>query len=171
MYTLRISVKALGDYTRTLALARPGDKVAVWGPYGSFGRTLEGEADDMVWVAGGIGVTPFLDMLQHAQRQGAHFDRRIDFFWTVAQAEDAVYWSEIEQARAHLPHLHVHLHVTSAQGLLTADRIAAVVGDGRLAAATFLLCGPKPMMHALRTQLQTKGVRPPEIVSEEFGLR
>jgi len=170
-YTLRISAKALGDYTRTLALAQPGDKVAVWGPYGSFGRALEDETTDMVWVAGGIGVTPFLDMLQHEQRRESHTDRRIDFFWTVAKTEDAIYWDELEQARAQLPHLHVHLHVTSAQGLLTADRIAAVVGDGRLATATFLLCGPKPMMHALRTQLQAKGVQRPEIMSEEFGMR
>lgn len=171
-HTLRISAKALGDYTRSLALAQPGDKVAVWGPYGSFGRALGAdEAGDLVWVAGGIGVTPFLDMLQHVQRRKSHTDRRIDFFWTVANAEDAVYWDEIEQARAHLPHLYVHLHVTSAQGLLTADRIAAVVGNARLAAATFLLCGPKPMMRALRTQLQAKGVQRPELISEEFGIR
>ena len=168
--TLRISAKALGDYTRSLALAQPGDNVAVWGPYGSFGRVLDAEAGDLVWVAGGIGVTPFLDMLQHAQQE-SYTGRRIDFFWTVAKAEDAVYWDEIEQARAHLPHLRIHLHVTSAQGLLTADRIAAVVGDGRLVAATFLLCGPKPMMHALRTQLQAKGVQRPELISEEFGMR
>lgn len=170
-HTLRISAKALGDYTRSLALAQPGDKVAVWGPYGSFGRALEDEASDMVWVAGGIGVTPFLDMLQHEQRRKSHIDRRIDFFWTVAKTEDAVYWDELEQARAQLPHLHVHLHITSVQGLLTADHIAAIVNDRRLATATFLLCGPKQMMHALRTQLQAKGVQRSEIISEEFGLR
>jgi len=169
-HTLRISAKALGDYTRSLALAQPGDKVAVWGPYGSFGRACE-DAGDMVWVAGGIGVTPFLDLLQHEQRRDSRLDRRLDFFWTVAKAEDAIYRDELERACAQLPHLRVHLHVTAVEGLLTADRIAAVVGAEHIAGATFLLCGPKPMMHALRRQLLAKGVRRPELISEEFGLR
>jgi predicted ferric reductase len=169
-HTLRISVKALGDYTRSLAQAQPGDKVAVWGPYGAFGRTND-DANHMVWVAGGIGVTPFLDMLQYEQRQEVRLGRRIDFFWTVAKAEDALYRDEIQQTCAQRPHLHFHLHVTADQGQLTADRIAATVGADRFARGTFLLCGPKSMMHALRSQLRAQGIRRPEIVTEEFGMR
>jgi len=169
-HTLRISVKALGDYTRSLVHAQPGDKVAVWGPYGSFGHAY-GDATNMVWVAGGIGVTPFLDMLQHEQRRERNLNRRIDFFWTVAQAEDALYLEEIEPARVQLPHLDFHLHVTADQGRLTAKHIAATVGTERFASATFLLCGPQSMMDALRSQLRAQGIRRPEIVIEEFGMR
>lgn len=170
-YRLRISAKALGDYTRTLPQARPGDRVTVWGPYGSFGRACQATTGDMVWLAGGIGVTPFLDMLQEEARRTASTARRIDFFWTVANATDAVYQQEIEAACAGLPHLYFHLHVTATDGLLAVDHIVERVGADRFARATFLICGPKPMMHALRAQLRTNGIQRPEIITEEFGLR
>lgn len=48
----------LGRGTAALALCRPGDRVAVWGPLGNgFGPAPDGPA---VFVAGGIGQTPFL---------------------------------------------------------------------------------------------------------------
>lgn len=169
--TLRISAKALGDYTRTLSGARPGDAAVIWGPYGSFGDAYLNTDHDLVWIAGGIGITPFLDMLAHERRSTSHRSRRIDFFWTTARAEDALYLDEIEQACRQLPHVYFHLHVTSCQGLLTADAIVETVGAHSSTSPIFLLCGPKPMIHALRRQLRSRDVHHADIISEEFGMR
>ena len=169
--TIRISAKALGDYTRTLPQACPGDRVALWGPYGGFGKTYLGQGGDLVWVAGGIGVTPFLDLLRHELQQGTSCDRRIAFVWSVARAEDAVYQDEIEAACAQLPQIAFHLHITATDGLLTAKKLASLRGGQGAEGASFMLCGPPTMMHALRSQLRALGVPGVAIVMEEFGLR
>jgi len=67
---LRLVIKPLGDYTRTLGQRlRVGQRVDIEGPYGRFdGR---GRPDRLqVWVAGGVGVTPFLALLE-ARQPGA----------------------------------------------------------------------------------------------------
>ena len=67
---LRLVIKPLGDYTRTLRQhLRVGQSVDIEGPYGRFdGQGSRARAQ--VWVAGGVGVTPFLALLE-ARQPGA----------------------------------------------------------------------------------------------------
>lgn len=64
---LRLVIKPLGDYTRTLhAALRVGQAVFIEGPYGHFDGQGSA-ARQQVWVAGGVGITPFLSMLEARQ--------------------------------------------------------------------------------------------------------
>ena len=67
---LRLVIKPLGDYTRTLAARLcAGQRVDVEGPYGRFdGAGRAGRQQG--WAAGGVGVTPFLALLE-ARQPGA----------------------------------------------------------------------------------------------------
>jgi predicted ferric reductase len=168
--TFRISAKRLGDYTTRLGELAPGDEVAVFGSYGAFGARGLAEGGAALWIAGGIGVTPFLSMLRHiAEGQAAHAGD-IRFVWSVRDQADAIYLDEILTLTAGMPQVRFHLHVTAIDGLLTAEQLAATAGND-LAAQRILLCGPPPMMRALTTQLVTRGVRRSRIISEEFALR
>lgn len=64
---LRLVIKPLGDYTRTLHnRLRAGQRVNIEGPYGRF----DGKGSrrrQQVWVAAGVGVTPFLALLEARQ--------------------------------------------------------------------------------------------------------
>lgn len=64
---LRLVIKPLGDYTRALhERLRPGQPVRIEGPYGCF--DAQGDAQKVqVWIAGGVGITPFLALLQARQ--------------------------------------------------------------------------------------------------------
>src|SRR5271165_5495861 len=63
----------VGRGTAALSLRRPGDQLAVWGPLGNgFGRPPEGPA---VFVAGGIGQTPFLALARDWLRLSNHDER------------------------------------------------------------------------------------------------
>lgn len=67
---LRLVIKPLGDYTRALAQRlHAGQAARIEGPYGRFGLWRRG-ARPQVWVAGGVGVTPFLALLE-ARQPGA----------------------------------------------------------------------------------------------------
>ena len=67
---LRLVIKPLGDYTRTLGhRLQTGQRVDIEGPYGRFDGRGHGRRQQ-VWVAGGVGITPFLALLE-ARQPGA----------------------------------------------------------------------------------------------------
>jgi predicted ferric reductase len=144
--TLRLAIRSAGRFTarvhRDLA---PGARATVEGGYGMLDHTT-GRARQ-IWVAGGIGITPFLGWL----RAGVP-GRRVDLFYVVRNAEDALFRSEIEGC----PGLRLHLVVTAEAGRLTAERIAAAVGD--LRDVEVYLCGPEPMTTGLAAGLRGLGV-------------
>ena len=67
---LRVTVKALGDYTSRLQeLIEPGMPAVIGGPHGRFSHAKG--TDRQVWIAGGVGVAPFLSWLRALDGQSA----------------------------------------------------------------------------------------------------
>lgn len=169
--SFRVSAKRLGDYTARLGKLAAGDAVTVYGSYGTFGARGLAAGGDALWVAGGIGATPFLSLLRHLAEGGAAYPGRILFVWTVREQADAVYLEEIQSLAARLSSLRFHLHVTASDGLLMTEGLEALTGEGALGQRRILLCGPPPMMRALTAQFVARGVRRSQVASEEFALR
>jgi predicted ferric reductase len=61
--SLRITVKALGDHSASLAAITPGTRVAVEGPYGAFTSDARG-GDRVLLVGAGVGITPLRALIQ-----------------------------------------------------------------------------------------------------------
>ncbi len=96
---LRLTIKASGDFTRHLfANLKAGTSATVEGAYGMFNYKTGGEKQ--IWVAGGIGVTPFLSFLRDLKTGLAH---DVDFYYTVRHPEEAVFKDEIEAAAKQNP--------------------------------------------------------------------
>jgi predicted ferric reductase len=169
--TIRISAKALGDYTRRLSELRPGDGVTVGGPYGRFGARRSLVTGPMLWVAGGIGITPFLSLLQQEAARPSPLRAPITFVWSVKRREEARYLEEIEQAVQAAPHVQFHLHVAEADGYLTAEKLVRLSEQPRLAAAYMFLCGPPAMMKSLGAQCRRLGLPRRRLITEEFAIR
>lgn len=169
-HTFRISAKRLGDYTARLGAVTPGDNVIIYGSYGNFGTRGRAAGGPALWVAGGIGVTPFLSLLRSIATEQVTASGPISFVWAVRTPADAVYLEEIMALAATVPQMHFHLHVSVTDGLLTAQRLTELSG-AHSSRQQILLCGPPPMMHAITAQLLAQGVRRSQIVSEEFALR
>lgn len=67
---LRFVIKELGDFTNELKNSiNTGQHVKVEGPYGEF--KFEDNCDSQIWIAGGIGITPFMAQLHHLSRNDA----------------------------------------------------------------------------------------------------
>lgn len=65
----RFAIKALGDYTRSLPeQLQPGAPAVIEGPYGRF--ALPGKTRPELWIAGGIGIAPFIAWLEALAEQG-----------------------------------------------------------------------------------------------------
>lgn len=159
---LRFSIKQLGDYTQALTSVRVGQKVKIDAPYGSFSNQII-KARHQIWVAGGIGVTPFLAMAAALDNT-----QKVELFYSVKTKEEAVYADELQARAKQNSNLTLYIVDSSKDGLLTADGILSKVQTG--ADIAFLICGPPAMMKALRSQLRAAGVHNKQIHTEEFSL-
>ena len=99
---LEVSVRAVGDYTRDLHdKLKPGTPAKAAGPFGGF--DYRGGGQHQIWIAGGIGITPFMSWIRALDDS---FDRDVAFFYSVAGESDALYLDEIGAAAAAHPTVH-----------------------------------------------------------------
>jgi predicted ferric reductase len=163
---LRLSIKASGDWTRHLyAHLKAGTEARIDGCYGQLNYKTSGS--QQIWIAGGIGVTPFLSWVRDFDPQSGF---EIDFFYSVRAEADAVFWDEFVAAAQTYKWFRATLNVSSRDGSLTVDKMAATLG-GPLAERQVYMCGPLPMTEAFRKQFLAKGVPARNIHFEEFNFR
>lgn len=162
---VRLSIKMSGPFTRDLAKIGVGTEAILHGPYGHFGEEILGAAEPQIWIAGGIGITPFLSALQALSK--ARPDQRVHLIWSIRSQDQAIYRDEIESVMAAMPNGRFTIHDSGEQGKLTA------VGALRsaLKAEKVFLCGPGAMTNNLAAQFQAAGLRGEQIVSERFEFR
>lgn len=163
---LRITVKALGDYTSELKYLNVGSVAKIEGPFGNF-TYLRGVSPRQVWVAGGIGVTPFLNMARN-MAENKRPDLQVDFYYTTKTEQEMVFREELEQISVQNKGFRFIPFTSERFGFLTADIISEMSGD--LRSADFFVCGPPPMMRSLKSQLLAAKVPKGLIHMEEFKL-
>lgn len=161
---LTFIIKALGDYTRTLAnRSQVGDVVKLEGPYGRF--NFQGTQPRQIWVGAGIGITPFVARMKALGQ--APDGKPIDLFHTTAVLDPHVMGlleKDASDARVGL-----HVWWDQRDGLLSAGRIAAQVPDWR--DADFWFCGPSAFGRALKNDLMAMGLPAARFHQELFEMR
>jgi len=161
---VRVTIKALGDYTSRLhELIEPGMPAVIGGPHGRFNHWRG--TDRQVWIAAGIGVAPFLSWLRALDGQLPH---RVDFFYSADG--EAPFAEEIREIAGRYESLHVHLIDTSVEARLTTERVVATA-DGDLRRLSVFMCGPNVMLRNFQTQLRQAGVPSSRIHRERFDWR
>lgn len=171
---ISITIKESGDFTARIGRVRPGDRATVHGPFGRFSHTLYADEGDLVFAAGGVGITPLMSMLRHMRDHRE--DRRVLLAYASRSAEDVLFRDELEAMQAgERPALKV-VHVLAEApafwvgetGRLDADRLARLCGG--VESKAFYLCCPPPMTASLIRGLQRAGVSPRRIHTDHFSL-
>jgi len=161
---VRFTVKALGDYTSRLQeLVEPGMPAVIGGPHGRFSHWKG--TDRQVWIAGGVGVAPFLSWLRALDGDLSH---RVDFFYSADG--EAPFADEIRAIAARHESLHVHLIDTGVDGRLTPERVLGAA-DGNRGGLSVFMCGPRGMVRSFQTSLRAAGVPARRIHREHFDWR
>ena len=167
MIATRLTDSAL---KRSLASLPVGSAVEVEGPYGDL--TLHDDVTHpAVFLAGGIGITPFRSMIRDAAKHGRIRD--LYLFYSNRSSEDAAFLFELGQAARENPGFKLVATMTDAgdwrgeHGFITREMIERHVGD--IASPVFYLAGPPAMVAAMATLLKNAGVKPENIRAEEFA--
>lgn len=166
---LRLSIKRLGDWTQRVIDIKPGERARVWGPYGYFTERVLAEPQmPLVMIAGGIGITPFLSLV--ASQAFARRDGKSLLVYAVPNRSSAVYLEELRPYEESLPHFRLETHFSDDQGYLDRDFLESVV-ESPFLDCLFLICGPPPLLAAMRALLAEAGVSDRQILIEDFEIR
>ncbi len=163
---LRLTIKASGDFTRALfASLKDGTDAVIEGAYGMFDYKTGGPKQ--IWIAGGIGLTPFLSFVRDMDGNLTH---DVDFYYTVRNPEESLFVNEIRVAEQNNPRLKAYIRASSADGSLNIEDIVKNAG-GDVKNHHVYLCGPYPMMVAFEKKFLEKGMPGTNIHYEEFNFR
>ncbi|MDX6505331.1 MAG: hypothetical protein QOE29_2456 [Gaiellaceae bacterium] len=161
---LRITVKALGDHSARLASLRPGTRVLVEGPFGTF-TTASRKRHKIALIAGGIGITPVRALLEETPGDVVAIYRAIG-------PEDVVFEEElaelVEERGARLEYVLGDHATEEGRALLSPAHLRELVPD--LDEREVYLCGPPAMTNAVERNLRAAGVHRRHIRVERFAL-
>jgi predicted ferric reductase len=162
-------IKALGDYTRGLAQRlQIGQPLRLEGPYGRFDLTRHNPQAQQIWIAGGIGVTPFLAWLESLQ---GHPEQApvADLHYCTRDLDNDVFVARLEALCATLPGVHLHVHGSAQGEVLQVAALRPGVNSPRRAEVWF--CGPQGLAESLKTGLQSTWGRRCHFHQEAFEMR
>ena len=163
---LRLTVKASGDWTGYLLKnLEPEMTAVIRGGFGMFNYKNGGP--EQVWIAGGIGITPFLSWIRDSN---GSLDKDVDLFYGVRGEADALYWNEFQAADEAHNNLRTHLQYSSQDGHLSAVEIAEI-SQGYITGKHIYMCGPVKMTEGFAQSFKKMGVPASQIHYEEFNFR
>jgi benzoate/toluate 1,2-dioxygenase reductase component len=149
--------------------AKIGDKISFNGPLGSFYlRKIE---RPVLFLAGGTGLAPFLSMLNKIEQDGGS-EHPIHLIFGVTNDADLVGIDKLEEYAERLPNFTFTTVVAAEEsshpnkGYVTHHMKPEHLNDGFV---DIYLCGPPPMVDAVRKYLADQGIEPASFYYEKFS--
>ncbi len=169
---VELTIKAVGDFTRSLLTARPGQRAWLDGPFGSMSVDAFPDADGYVFIAGGSGVVPCMSMLRTLADRG---DRRPHLLlFGSSELPRTLFREELQALTTRLDLRVVHLLERppagwhGERGHLTQAMLDRWLPHGGRHA--YFVCGPGPMMDLAEAALARLGVPLSDLHAERFDL-
>lgn len=163
--TTKIDPKTSSSFKKALLKLRPGQELVMIGPMGDFvlPKLIQ---TPLVFVAGGVGITPFHSMLSWLA--ATHEQRPIKFIYGVRVEDEIIFQETFDRANQHVT-LVVEKPSSSwggERGRLNADLIIGLTqpnGDSLI-----YVSGPEPFVQALAKDLERSGIDKNQIIRDEF---
>lgn len=164
--SLTIAVKKLGDHSSKFHQLLPGTRVLVAGPHGSFGKRLVERNRPSVWIAGGIGITPFYQTVLKLANTGV--ENEIQLFYTTSDID--LFFHPVLAAETEKAGIRYFYRHTQKDGRLFPEYMLSQLSQPP-ALYTFCLCGPQGLLDSMTTALRQRGVPKNQIVIEEYDFK
>jgi glycine betaine catabolism B len=173
---LQITVREVEAGFVSTALCRSveiGDELESTGPAGHFYYEPLIDGRELVFIAGGSGITPFISMLRH--REGpAHEAAQITLIYGCRSSSDVIFRDELDRLARTLPGFRWELVISEPtssdngrRGFIDGDLLRTLIDATER--KMYSICGPKPMYDSVLAGLTALGVPRHKIRMETFG--
>ncbi len=158
------------DFSLALKAAKVGDWARIDAPYGQF--TFEGEYPKIVFLGGGIGITPFMSICKNATDKA--LNSKITLFYGCRTENDMAFRVELEELAKKNRNLNLIFIINQpteqwkgAIGNINAEMIKQLLPDYQ--ENLFFTCGPPPMIDAMEKLVVSLGLPKEKLKRELFS--
>jgi predicted ferric reductase len=164
---ITLGIKTEGNFTKKLKKIEVGSQVYLDGPYGVFTRQAH-NSDPKVIIAGGIGITPFIDLINKYSNNNTFL------FYSNRTISEAVLRDKLKSILNNnyldiISRQNTNEHLV-VNGRLSAQIISKHLKPDLLKSANFFVCGSSGFMKSIISDLINLGVDRQIIFSEEFSF-
>jgi ferredoxin-NADP reductase len=169
------TIKALGDFTSTIGETRPGDKAVIHAPFGRFSYLFHPDEKELVFIAGGVGITPLMSMLRYMRDKKESIP--VTLLYGSPDRKSVVFYDELrDMERGDFPNLkfipvleNPEKDWTGESGYIDKDMIQKHV-DTSKERTGFYLVGPPPLLYKTIDNLHALGIKDKRIHMEVFSF-
>ncbi|HEY4963830.1 MAG TPA: FAD-dependent oxidoreductase [Candidatus Saccharimonadales bacterium] len=173
---VQFSMRVLGDFTNSIADLEPGNKIFLRGPFGNF-IIDENYDKNVVMLAGGIGITPFMSMIRFASETRSNIPMTL--LYSNQSEQNIPFYDELRLLEEKNPNFNSAFFVTngdatqlkgarSLTGRITEERLMNLT-SGNFNKFTFFVCGPISFTSTMKQILINNNTDPDRIISEDFS--
>jgi len=157
---MRVTIKELGDQSSVIKEIKPGTRVFFEGPYGTFVAS-KATRGHVVLVGGGVGITPLRALMEELDPA-----KEIDVLFRASKEEDLVLRHELDEL-ARIRGARVHYLVGSRKEHPMSARYISMFVPA-FADSDVYVCGPTPLVEAVRDAAQSVGIPKNRFHDEAF---
>lgn len=164
---LTTRIREESGYKKTLDDLPVGAEIEGEGPNGTF-ILDEKEPGPHIFIAGGIGITPFRSMIKYAADK--NLSTQIYLIYSNSD-EDITFRKELDEISSGHPNIKIQYVITSVEGHLDELKIKKIVEGWGLEVGgliTWWLCGPPPMIDAMEQVIGKMHITSDKVRSEKF---
>jgi predicted ferric reductase len=168
---LKMVIKKAGDYTEKLSALPLNTAALIDGPYGVF--TPSADKDPLLFIAGGIGITPFLSILKSMEPKGP--EKPLILLWSTRTAKEMFCRHELETlARKNTFFTFIPIYTREKnpggyEGRISSELISEIVSKNDFKDASAFICGPDAFKENCRVGLLKSGLGKGKIHYESFS--
>lgn len=170
---IEFTVKKLGTFTAKLHSLKAGDNVNIEGPFGEKLNFDESITDDVVFIAGGSGITPFMSAIRYAVNK--RLKNKFYLFFSNKTEKDIIYYKELEKIRR-ISNIKVIKTLTDnvpdgwkgETGRINRQMIERYVSEPK--DKLWYLCGPPPMIKAIKQILLEMNIPEKRLRVEDWQI-
>ncbi len=162
-------IRMKGSFTQRLFSAKENEGISVFGPYGRF--VLPAQEETLVFIAGGIGITPLYSMLLEVCNSA--YSKRLYLFYSSKKRGEMALIDElqgIKDSRIKIKYFFTKEQAGVENSLCQRIDCSTMKGDvPEFYSSLFYICGPQRMISGVTGQLVESGIEPDMIKSEDFS--
>jgi len=151
---------------------KSGSRLESSSPAGQFYHNPLFHGDDLIFLAGGSGITPFMSMIREVTDRG--LDRRLHLIYGCRTEDDIVFGTELEERAAEFSNFDFSIVISEPtigyngpRGFITGDVIQKRIGE--LDHRMYYVCGPEAMYSFVLAELEKLQIPRRRVRREVFG--
>ncbi len=161
------TIKLAGRFTQTAKELKEGDEIFIDGPFGKF---IPQPNKNLVFIAGGVGITPFMSILRDHIKRGV--SQNITLIYGSRSQADIIFKDEIESInqpwfkKVYMLNDISNMTIQCEQGYISQDIIKKYVTNPN--DSLYYICGPERMKDTAKKVLKDMGVKWRNVFVEDF---